>query len=173
MYNENNESLGKQALEALKALLSLPFLMITIVFNVGKIIAAMTHVIWKAADTAAKDESGKCEENVVIDVTPTYRDKPKSNLNLIRNSKATVIYDALPSATINVDTTMYDKLSAISVVDKVIRDNDKYIIRFVDNTPTSVVAHYRETLASKFLDYAVSYRKGVNTDRMYIQLRPR
>ncbi|EHH2451364.1 hypothetical protein MPV89_004341 [Vibrio vulnificus] len=173
MYNENNESLGKQAFEALKALLSLPFLMITIVFNVGKIIAAMTHIVWKAADDAAKDEKRKPKDNVVIDVTPTYRRRAQFNQNRIRSTKNAVIYDALPGATINAETVMYDELSAISVIDKVITDNGKYIIRFVCNTPTSVVASYRSTLASKHSGYVVSYRKGVNTDRMYIQLRPR
>ncbi|OEE67007.1 hypothetical protein A1OO_14685 [Enterovibrio norvegicus FF-33] len=173
MYNENDESLGKQAFEALKALLSLPFLLITIVFNVGKIIAAMTHVIWKVADDAAKDEKRKHKDNVVIDVTPTYRSKSQFIQNRIRSTEDTVIYDALPGATINPETLMYDELSAITVVDKVIRDNGKYIVRFVYNTPTSVIASYRNTLASKHLAYAVSYRKGVNTDRMYIQLRPR
>ena len=173
MYNENDESLGKQTVEALKALLSLPFLMITIVFNIGKIIAAMTHVIWKAADDAAKDGKSEDNDNVVIDVIPTCRRKSQFNQNRIRNTGAAVIYDALPDASINIETVMYDELSAISVVDKVIRDNRKYIIRFVYNTPTSVVASYRNTLASKHPAYAVLYRKGIKTDRMYIQLRPR
>ena len=173
MYNENDESLGKQAFKALKALLSIPFLMITIVFNIGQIIAAMTHVIGKAADDVVKDEKRKHKDNVVIDVTPTCRRKSQFNQNRIRNTEAAVIYDALPDGIINAETVMYDELSAISVVDKVIRDNGKYIIRFVYNTPTSVVASYRNTLASKHTAYAVLYRKGVNTDRMYIQLRPR
>ncbi|HHP0483041.1 TPA: hypothetical protein ACRZ2J_004910 [Vibrio campbellii] len=173
MYNENDESLGKQAIEALKALLSLPFLVITIVFNVGKIIAAMTHVIWKAADGAAKEENRRHDDNVVIDVTPTYRHKPQFTQSRVCNTEATMVYDALPAAMVNADTVIYDELSAISIVDKVIRDNDKYIIRFVYNTPTRVVASHRNSLASKHPAYVVSYRKGVNSDRMYIQLRLR
>ncbi|MDD9177069.1 hypothetical protein PVK63_19665 [Aliivibrio sp. S2TY2] len=165
MYNENEESLGKQAFEALKALISLPFLLITIIFNLSKLIAAITHICWKAADDATKEPNKD-----YIDVTPRYKPKPIPRIEVV---EPYAVYEALPKATSTLVTNMYSELASIEVIDKVILDNGKYIIRFTHGISTNVVANMRANFADKYSDYIVSYRKGINTDRMYIQLRPR
>jgi hypothetical protein len=171
MYNDNKESLAIQAVQAIKALITLPFLLITIIFNISKALAALTHILWKATDDAAEEVTR--DKTVIIDVNPNNSMKSGRRMQWNDLPDSTIEYPLLLQVAETGHSKMYDELIVFTNVDRVFKDQQKFIVRFIVGETIEMAAEYRRILAQKYPSYVVSYRKGLNTDRMYVQLRPR